>query len=49
VRFRQRLSKNRYGFGIQRAEALMKENGNPPLEFDIDDKVFGVTLRRGRA
>ena len=40
---------NRYGFGIQRAEALMKENGNPPLEFDIDDKVFGVTLWRGRA
>ncbi len=38
---------NRYGFGIQRAEALMKENGNPPLEFDIDDRVFGVTLRRG--
>jgi ATP-dependent DNA helicase RecG len=35
---------NRYGYGIQRAEALLAENGNPPLAFDIDDKVFSVTL-----
>lgn len=36
---------NRYGYGIQRAEALMQENGNPSLEFEIDGLVFGVTLR----
>lgn len=36
---------NKYGYGIQRAEALMKDNGNPPLEFEIDERVFGVTLR----
>jgi ATP-dependent DNA helicase RecG len=37
---------NKYGYGIQRAQALLKENGNPPAEFDIDDKIFGVTIRR---
>lgn len=36
---------NRYGFGIQRAESMAKENGNPPLEFEIDDRVFSVTIR----
>ncbi|MBF0623895.1 MAG: putative DNA binding domain-containing protein [Magnetococcales bacterium] len=36
---------NRFGYGIQRAEALMKDNGNPPLEFEIDDWTFCVTLR----
>jgi len=37
---------NKFGYGIQRAEALLRENGNPPLEFDIDDKVFAVTIRK---
>jgi ATP-dependent DNA helicase RecG len=37
---------NRFGYGIQRAQALLKENGNPPALFDIDDKVFGVTIGR---
>jgi len=37
---------NRFGFGIQRAEKLMQDHGNPPLEFDVDDFAFGVTLRR---
>lgn len=37
---------NRYGYGIQRAQAMLKANGNPPAEFDIDDKVFLVTIRR---
>ena len=35
-----------FGYGIQRAEALLRANGNPPAEFEIDDKVFGVTIRR---
>jgi len=37
---------NRYGYGIQRAEALLKENGNPPPEFEIDDRVVLVTVRK---
>lgn len=37
---------NRYGYGIQRAQDLLVANGNPPPEFEIDDKVFLVTVRR---
>jgi ATP-dependent DNA helicase RecG len=37
---------NKYGYGIQRAQALLKNNGNPPADFDIDDKVFGVSIWR---
>jgi ATP-dependent DNA helicase RecG len=37
---------NRYGYGIQRAQAMLQSNGNPPAEFEIDDKVFLVTIRR---
>lgn len=40
---------NRFGFGLQRADQLMHDNGNPPLVFDIDDRYFAVTLfRSGR-
>lgn len=37
---------NRYGYGIQRAQSMLQANGNPPAEFEIDDKVFLVTIRR---
>ena len=37
---------NRYGYGIQRAEELLRANGNPAPDFQIDDKVFLVTVRR---
>lgn len=37
---------NRYGYGIQRAQALLAQNGNPPPEFEIDDKVVLVTIRK---
>lgn len=37
---------NRYGYGIQRAQELLASNGNPPPEFEIDDKVFLVTIRK---
>lgn len=37
---------NRYGYGIQRAQDLLAANGNPPAAFEIDDRVFLVTLRR---
>lgn len=41
---------NRYGYGIQRAKALLHANGNPAPKFEIDDKVFLVTLyQRERA
>lgn len=37
---------NRFGFGLQRAERLLADNGNPPLELDVDDRAFAATLRR---
>ncbi|WP_423597706.1 hypothetical protein [Roseateles sp. MS654] len=46
MRRRSRFADLPYGYGIQRAQALLKENGNPPPEFDIDDKVFLVTVRK---
>ncbi|EPV0080025.1 transcriptional regulator [Pseudomonas aeruginosa] len=36
---------NRYGYGIQRAQSLLAANGNPQAEFEIDDRVFAVTVR----
>ena len=35
---------NRFGYGIQQAEAELKLNGNPPLAFDCG-QVVNVTLR----
>lgn len=40
---------NRYGYGIQRAQDLLAANGNPPPKFDIDDKVFLVTIHKRAA
>ena len=40
---------NRYGHGIQRAQAALKENGNPPAEFDTRDHVFLAVIRRRAA
>ncbi|MDR3324932.1 MAG: putative DNA binding domain-containing protein [Spirochaetaceae bacterium] len=37
---------NRYGYGIQRARSMLRDNGNPAPEFEIDDKVFLVIIRR---
>lgn len=37
---------NRYGYGIQRVERLMAENGNPAAEFEFDTGTVLVTLRR---
>ncbi|NGZ07336.1 MAG: transcriptional regulator [Magnetococcales bacterium] len=37
---------NRFGYGIQRAQKLLQDNGNPPPEFQMDDRVFLVTIRR---
>jgi len=37
---------NKFGYGIQRAQAALKENGNPPAEFDTDDRVFSVVIRK---
>jgi ATP-dependent DNA helicase RecG len=40
---------NRFGYGIQRAQAALQDNGNPPAEFDIDDRAFLAIIRRGAA
>lgn len=37
---------NRFGFGIQHAQKLLEENGNPPAEFSFEDRVVAVTIRR---
>lgn len=36
---------NRYGYGIQRAQELLRRNGNSPAEFDISPGLFKVTIR----
>lgn len=38
---------NRFGFGIQRAQKLLADNGNPPAEFSFEDRVVAVTVRIG--
>lgn len=35
---------NRYGYGIQLAQAAMKKSGNPPIQFDVDDRTFLAIL-----
>ena len=37
---------NRYGYGIQRANELLRQNGNPEAKFEIDDKIFLVSIRQ---
>jgi ATP-dependent DNA helicase RecG len=36
----------RYGFGIPLARQTMQENGNPPIEFDVDNSFVRVVLRK---
>jgi ATP-dependent DNA helicase RecG len=36
---------NRYGYGVQRAQALLQANGNPPAEFEIHPQFVKVTIR----
>lgn len=35
---------NRFGYGIQRAQAAMVKNGNPPIRFEVDDRTFLAIL-----
>ncbi|ACE85820.1 ATP-binding protein [Cellvibrio japonicus] len=35
---------NRYGYGIQRAKSAMEKNGNPPIQFEVDERIFLATL-----
>jgi len=37
---------NRFGYGIERAQALLQQNGNPPATFEFDERSFLVTIRR---
>lgn len=37
---------NRFGYGIQRAQKALRDNGNPPAEFTIDDRTVLVTIRK---
>jgi len=36
---------NRYGRGVERAQAALARNGNPPAEFIFGDTYFGVIIR----
>lgn len=38
---------NTFGRGIARAQAALKENGNPPAEFDISQNTFFLATLRG--
>ncbi|MEQ1602026.1 MAG: ATP-binding protein [Methylophilaceae bacterium] len=37
---------NRFGYGVQRAQALLSENGNPPAEFEFDEHSVLVKIYR---
>jgi predicted HTH transcriptional regulator len=36
---------NRFGYGVQRAQALLKANGNPAAEFEVNPHFVKVTVR----
>ena len=35
---------NRFGYGVQRAQALLAQNGNPPAEFEFDEHSVLVKI-----
>jgi len=37
---------NRFGYRVQRAQALLTENGNPPAEFEFDEHSVLVNIRK---
>lgn len=37
---------NRFGYGVQRAQALLAENGNPPAAFEFDEHSVLVKIRK---
>lgn len=39
---------NRFGYGVQRAQALLSENGNPPADFEFDEHTVLVKVYRGQ-
>jgi ATP-dependent DNA helicase RecG len=38
---------NRYGYGIARAQRLLRDNGNPPATFEFDNHTVAVRICRG--
>jgi ATP-dependent DNA helicase RecG len=39
---------NRFGYGVQRAQALLEQNGNPPAQFEFDEHTVLVRAYRRR-
>ncbi|MFY9261285.1 MAG: RNA-binding domain-containing protein [Gallionella sp.] len=37
---------NRFGYGVQRAQIVLKENGNPPAQFEFDGHTVLVKIYR---
>lgn len=37
---------NRFGYGVQRAQALLEQNGNPPAKFEFDEHSVLVKVYR---
>ena len=37
---------NRFGYGVQRAQALLAQNGNPPAQFEFDEHAVLVKVYR---
>jgi ATP-dependent DNA helicase RecG len=40
---------NRFGYGVQRTQSLLKANGNPPAEFEFDEHSVLVKISRRSA
>lgn len=40
---------NRFGYGVQRAQALLKANGNPQAVYEFDDRTVLVKVYKGQS
>ncbi len=40
---------NRFGYGVQRSQALLNENGNPPATFEFDEQSVFVKIQKRSA
>lgn len=40
---------NRFGYGVQRAQALLQKNGNPPADYAFDDRTVLVKVHQAQS
>lgn len=40
---------NRFGYGVQRAQALLQKNGNPPADYAFDDRTVLAKVHQAQS